>query len=106
MAKVLIMAFFYRPTELRKFSLEKFITVALPPNETIPVTDTEALRDAWKNQIQTVLKVLPRMADGVAQWQRASQPREAKLAGSWILVLPGDGHFSYIFPSFPFSLNH
>ena len=35
-----------------------------------------------------------------------SKPREAKLAGSWILVLPGDGHFSYIFPSFPFSLNH
>ena len=74
--KVQIMAFFNRPTELRKFSLEKFITEALPPTETIPVTDTEALRDTWKNQIQTVLKVLPR----IAQWQRASQPREPKLA--------------------------
>ena len=78
--KVQIMAFFNRPTELRKFSLEKFITEALPPTETIPVTDTEALRDAWKNQIQTVLKVLLRMAVAVAQWQRASQPMEPKLA--------------------------
>lgn len=52
------MAFFYRPTELRKISLEKFITEALPSTETIPVTDTEALRDAWKKQIQTVLQWL------------------------------------------------
>ena len=36
------------------FSLERFVGEKLPPGDTVPMSDTETVKKAWKSQIQTV----------------------------------------------------
>ena len=36
------------------FSLERFVAEKLPPGDTVPMSDTETVKKAWKSQIQTV----------------------------------------------------
>jgi hypothetical protein len=36
------------------FSLERFVTEKLPPGDTVPMSDIESVKKAWKTQIETV----------------------------------------------------
>ena len=40
------------------FSLERFVAEKLPVGDTVPMSDTEAVKQAWRSQIQTVIKFL------------------------------------------------
>jgi hypothetical protein len=45
---------FIRSAEAKMFSLERFVTEKLPPGDTVPMSDIDSVKKAWKTQIETV----------------------------------------------------
>jgi hypothetical protein len=46
--------FLIRSAEAKMFSLERFVTEKLPPGDTVPMSDIDSVKKAWKTQIETV----------------------------------------------------